>query len=353
MHGAPFSHRVARGFTLVEALIGLALLAFALLAIGSLQSQLSLHAELARQRSEATRLARQQLELLRHRDATHADLVAGEDAPPPLGNTAYLRRWRLAGEAGDTARLAEVNVAWADRRGTPQRIALTSVLATTDPSALGALVLGAARPAEPRYADGRHAALPLPAERLANSGRSVLPWHGASGGFLLFDDASGSVVAHCQRRPTHAAEAWSPEVCAPRVASLLSGYIGGALPADPGLPTLLFDQIEHLAGPPECVTAPAHLWHDAGIALPGMRHYRCLMQPMDHDGDPRTAPVWSARVRLGGLAPDTPVCRYGGPGTGGNDAPTGPRHVEVAGSLDNQNYFIGPCPDGSLPHPTL
>ena len=55
------SRRAQRGVTLLESLIAFVLLATGALAVASLQGQLRLHADLARQRSEAVRLGQQEI----------------------------------------------------------------------------------------------------------------------------------------------------------------------------------------------------------------------------------------------------------------------------------------------------
>ena len=55
----------ARGFTLIEALIALLVLSFGMLAIAGFQVTLTRNSDLAKQRTEATRLAQQKVESLR------------------------------------------------------------------------------------------------------------------------------------------------------------------------------------------------------------------------------------------------------------------------------------------------
>ena len=62
-HHRPRSN--ARGFTILEALIALLVLSFGMLAIAGFQTTLSRSADLAKQRTEAMRLAQQKMEILR------------------------------------------------------------------------------------------------------------------------------------------------------------------------------------------------------------------------------------------------------------------------------------------------
>lgn len=350
----------ARGFTLVEALIAILVLSFGALAIGGLQIALWRNADLAKQRTEATRLAQQKIEELRSFEArrvavggfAYADLAGGTDAPPTDGNAEFTRRWALAGAAGDPQRRIDIEVAWLDREGQPQRIALASVIAAADPAEAGSLGVQGAGRGILRRPHARQVNLPQPTVSLIGTGKSYAPWGGAAGGFLLFSDRGGELLAWCGSAPTATTATSNDPSCTALVAYLLTGYIGGALPAAENLPSLLFDQTADLAAPPECVTSAAADQNAGYAAIPGLRFYRCLLQPTDGDGDPRTPPTWSGRVRLGGLAPGSPVCRYTPDAATTLNAEHPERYAAVGQSLDNQNYFIGACPAGSVPHPS-
>ena len=61
----PHLARRQRGISLLEALLAFVVLSFGMLALGKLQSHLRLQADIARQQSQAVRLAQQDIERLR------------------------------------------------------------------------------------------------------------------------------------------------------------------------------------------------------------------------------------------------------------------------------------------------
>src|SRR5882762_1654125 len=146
-----------RGFSLVEALIALLVLSLGVLAMSKLQSHLRLNADVATQRSEAVRLAQEELEAMRSfatltaakGTRSYADIAASSStlapgASRPVNTSFHVDR--AIGE-GNGFRTVSVAVDWPDRAGRTQRIALQSVVAATPPGLAGALALrGNARP---------------------------------------------------------------------------------------------------------------------------------------------------------------------------------------------------------------
>ena len=110
--------RTAAGFTLIEVLIALLLVGAGLLAMSGLQSNLSRHTDLSRQRGEATLLAQAGMETLRHQShlpTANLGLTAQEPQRNPLTsgsesiasdhfNTRYTRRWTVQGDVADALR---------------------------------------------------------------------------------------------------------------------------------------------------------------------------------------------------------------------------------------------------------
>lgn len=133
-----------RGLTLVEALIAFLILSLGMLAVVRLQPELRQHAEAARQRSEATRIAQQDIEALRSLGATSLDTIVDADRtiePDGLGSPRYALQRRVETATWPQARGVTVVVSWPDRRGDVQQLTLRTLIALSDASAAGALLL--------------------------------------------------------------------------------------------------------------------------------------------------------------------------------------------------------------------
>jgi hypothetical protein len=229
---------------------------------------------------------------------------------------------------------------------------VVSLVARVDP---GDAVGLASMPSGVRWrgARARHPAVPAAAQPLQGvRDRSVMPWTGPSGGVLVFDDVSGDIVAHCSR-PPEGSEAVAA-ICSNVPAYLLQGYVEGRLDSL----AIVFDRLQHLAAPPECLVEDA-VDARTNRPIPDMRRYRCLMRPTDHDKDPVTPMAWSGRVRLGGVPSGATVCRWTGD-TAASEHEEHEEHPEtytlVNRSLDHQNYVVKPtpdCPRGAVEHPAL
>src|SRR5262245_28401464 len=125
------NRRAARGFSLLEALVALIVMGFGMLALTSLQLSLSRNADVAKQRTEALRLAQDRMEALRSftglssGTVNWSGLVDGTEtiSSYTVGtstvntNTSYTIRWTLGGSSSDQMRAATVAVGWTDRAG--------------------------------------------------------------------------------------------------------------------------------------------------------------------------------------------------------------------------------------------
>jgi Tfp pilus assembly protein PilV len=130
--------RSQRGTSLLEALVAFLVLSLGMVSIARVQSHLRLDADVARQRTEAVRLAQQDMETLRSERTFSAIASASRSVN---AGTAYAIERRIEATGMPQAKAASITVRWTDRSGVPQQIALHSVIAATDPRLSGALAL--------------------------------------------------------------------------------------------------------------------------------------------------------------------------------------------------------------------
>ncbi len=204
----------ARGFTILEALIALLVLSFGMLAIAGFQTTLSRSADLAKQRTEAMRLAQQKMETLRaygqvatdptlppaHRFNYTDDVVSSTVLPytgPEIvsSNATFSRTWTVTPSAADTERWINVVVAWNDRAGQAQTVQLLSVISKFDPQSVGTLATGSGT-SNVRRPKNRNINIPYPAVTLSGGTQSAfIPPPGNVA--YVFDNTSGNIVQSC------------------------------------------------------------------------------------------------------------------------------------------------------------
>ncbi len=127
-----------RGFTLVEALIALLVMSFGMLALSGMQLSLSRNADVAKQRTEAMRLAEARIEEMRSFTGISAGAVNwnGLDAMANTSvttNATYTVASTMSGVDTDPLRAVNVQVTWTDRTGAAQSVNVASVISQTDP----------------------------------------------------------------------------------------------------------------------------------------------------------------------------------------------------------------------------
>lgn len=137
--------RAAAGFSTLEALVASAVLALGMVALARLHVDLRAGTQAARERSEAVRLAQQDLEQLRA-FATAAGYEAIADAEsadvtPPGSSTNYRRERRVEARAGGALKSVQVTVRWTERQGGPQALVLRTLIQGDDPALSAALAL--------------------------------------------------------------------------------------------------------------------------------------------------------------------------------------------------------------------
>jgi Tfp pilus assembly protein PilV len=230
--------RPARGVSLVEALVALAVLALGLLAILGVQSTLRLDADVARQRAEATRIAHEAIEAWRAPSTleaaagrtAYADVSTVDDvavAPYP-GSPAYTLVRTVSEAPGQNHKTLHVAVRWTDRSGAAHEVVLDTVVARSLPAAFAPLATSAAGTPTLRPR-GRHAAVPLQAQDMGN-GTSVFKPPQPEGGTTawVFDNASGFVTGICSVGGTVATLADLAGCSGNTLAHLLAGHVGFA-----------------------------------------------------------------------------------------------------------------------------
>jgi Tfp pilus assembly protein PilV len=201
------TNRLARGVSLVEALVALAIMAFGMMAYVGVQNTLRLNGDVARQRSEATRIAQEALDSLRLFTVVEstpgqqawAD-IASSPAPQTIAGLSTNTNFVLA-RSVDTSSAAlktlSVSVTWEDRAGQTQQVVLSSVIAAVAPGLSGAL---AVKPATSpvRLPRTRHPTIPLVAHEL-DSGRSVFRPDPHVG--WVFNNVTGIITGICELQP--------------------------------------------------------------------------------------------------------------------------------------------------------
>lgn len=202
--------RHQHGVTLIDALLAFLVLAAGVLSVAKLQLHLQSHADLSRQRSEAMRIAQDDIESLRTFAALPADAAASGTASYERIETATSSVDRLNGAALNTVfqltrqiddssasrlKSATVSVAWSARNGGLQQAVLNSAIAGENPALSGALTVAASVLASGGgYA--RSPRIPVSAKHLGD-GRSVLKPGVAGTVAYVFDPLSAQVTQRC------------------------------------------------------------------------------------------------------------------------------------------------------------
>lgn len=332
----PLAAGAQRGFTIIEALVALAVVAFGLLGVVGLQALMARNADVAKQRSEATRLAQQQIESLRAyttipvaaSQASWNGMTSGNDTATT--NATFARAWTVAGSASDPMRRVSVNVAWADRTGEAQQVTLNSVISRTDPADSGLLGFPLPQNTTLKRPKNRNLNIPVPALDLGG-GKSV--YQLANNFAVVFSNDTGYVVMRCNFVVTNATQLSS---CTTYSAFILAGYVSRH--SISAFPTGLAVNTGGLSGATStsCTMGDA-VDQNSGSAIAGYKYYLCVVEiPVNSS--------WSGSVRLAGMATgdNRLVCRFQFPAAAGISANS--RNVQpyatVRESLDNQNYVI-------------
>ena len=203
-----------RGVSLIEALVALAVMSFGMLGVVGMQASLRFNADASKQRSEAVRLAQEEIERWRNFSvlpttpgmAAFEDIAGGAAAPvslPAAGNASYSRKTTVTPlAAGDPAlKNVTVTVNWLDRRAASstdvQAVTLTTMIAGIAPELAGSLGIPGDQAATQRPRQ-RHPVIPVGAINPINQG-TISTFSPPGGGSLVwvFNNATGMITSTC------------------------------------------------------------------------------------------------------------------------------------------------------------
>lgn len=221
----------ARGVSLVEALVALAVMAFGVLGVVGVQMTLRANSDVAKQRAEAVRIAQGALEKWRAfttlssspaLPAGHTmayDMVSSSGATTLAiadTNTTYTLRMTVPATPSGLppVKTMQARVEWNDRAGQLQSVELTSRLAGILPDVSGSLSIPS-KSLLNKQIQNRHSAIPVSATDIGG-GSSLFTPPGSGAVSWTFSNTTGLITSVCNPYPSS---------CVATDAALLAGYI--------------------------------------------------------------------------------------------------------------------------------
>jgi len=203
------------GVSLIEALVALAVMSFGMMALVGVQSTMRFNSDVARQRTEATRLAASEVESMRlftdvapsatqtalSWDELGAGTVGGLTLPSATANTSYTvqRSVALLGTNGQVrnslSKVVKVDVRWADRGNNENLATLNTVVLGAAPALTARLSLPFVAAAVSQRGN-RHSSVPLEARDLGNGTSAYKPFDEGSSAWVL-NNRTGWVTQIC------------------------------------------------------------------------------------------------------------------------------------------------------------
>ena len=107
--------RKPKGFTLIEVVTALIILAIGLLAIATMQITSTRGAHFSNSVTQATVLGQDKLEYLRNLSYGHPDLSSGQHDEGTISDTIFSRQYNIVEDAGNSMKTIIVTVQWTDR----------------------------------------------------------------------------------------------------------------------------------------------------------------------------------------------------------------------------------------------
>ena len=203
----PRTRHSQRGTTLLEGLVAFLVLSLGMLSVVRVQSQMRLNTDVARQRSEAVRIAQEDIEKLRAFSvigvragaSAFASVTSAsrrvDSASGQTSNTSYELMREITAADAPLSKNTRVSVAWNDRTGAQQQVVLSTLIAGHDPAYAGALQVHAKAPPV-RAVLARSAWIPVQAKDLGQGSSAFRPVSGGTEA-IVFDNTSGNVTARC------------------------------------------------------------------------------------------------------------------------------------------------------------
>lgn len=231
---------IPRGVSLIEAIVAMAVMAFGMVAIVGLQGTLRQNSDIAKQRSEAVRIAEEAIEQWRGFSAmpttvgrrAYADLPVGQldDITIAAGantNTSFTLRQTVT-EFAPGLKSIRATVSWTDRTGQVQSVTLNSIIAAADPALSGIVTMapGGGSPGLPPL--GRSPAIPVESKDLGNGKSGFKPPGAGDTVVWVFDNLTGTIVGVCNTVTTGQDQLTAADVsaCSNNSNGLpLSGYV--------------------------------------------------------------------------------------------------------------------------------
>lgn len=216
------ARRISRGVSLIEALVALAVMGFGMLGVVGMQVSMRQNSDIAKQRSEATRLAQEAIETRRAfvtMTAAPSGFLAWSDltAPPSETingtNAAYTRTILLPDTGSGRSKDLIVTVTWTDRAGNAQSVRLVSSVTGSTPDLATSVGIPAWGGTKVRQARGRHNAIPPAAVDQADGTSKFAP--PGSPKAWVFDNSTGYIIKTCT----------DPSTCAAVHLRLLWGFV--------------------------------------------------------------------------------------------------------------------------------
>jgi len=103
-----------KGFTLIEILIGLLILAIGLLGIAVMQINSVKGGSFGNNMTQASTLAQDKLEYLKNLSYTDSNLNSGQHDEGTISGTIFSRRYNIAEDTGNSMKTITVTVQWTD-----------------------------------------------------------------------------------------------------------------------------------------------------------------------------------------------------------------------------------------------